>query len=366
MDALGDVDGDLEAIREERREELDAYNMEIARLKREARQLVNEKDAAIPDEDEDRTRSHIFLDVEALDDDEEFRPKTQKKLTDNIFIIMLTGILVVAAVMLAVHLLNFQKAIQQLFTICTIAFVAVTIIDGLFRKGFFDGADAVPDEAEFDQMIYELGRATESRTVRIEIDRNFQEAHDAKLELLKFKEHDAVAKRDSYYELKGKRDELQKRFEVMEKEQKAIDLAIQTINDISVDIYNDFGGRLNENISEIVSIITDGKYNDVKLDENMHISVFDDDHYMPIEFLSSGTIEQIYLAVRLCIAGLLCKDRMPIIVDDIFTAYDEHRLKNALYCMSRIDTDQVIIFTSNNAIGDMLDDLSMEYNYVEL
>ena len=366
MDALGDVDGDLEAIREERREELDAYNMEIARLKREARQLVNEKDAAIPDEDEDRTRSHIFLDVEALDDDEEFRPKTQKKLTDNIFIIMLTGILVVAAVMLAVHLLNFQKAIQQLFTICTIAFVAVTIIDGLFRKGFFDGADAVPDEAEFDQMIYELGRATESRTVRIEIDRNFQEAHDAKLELLKFKEHDAVAKRDSYYELKGKRDELQKRFEVMEKEQKAIDLAIQTINDISVDIYNDFGGRLNENISEIVSIITDGKYNDVKLDENMHISVFDDDHYMPIEFLSSGTIEQIYLAVRLCIAGLLCKDRMPIIVDDIFTAYDEHRLKNALYCMSRIDTDQVIIFTSNNDIGDMLDDLSMEYNYVEL
>ena len=366
MDELGEVDKELEDIRTARREELDAYNMEIARLKREARQLVNEKDAAIPDEDEDRTRSHIFLDVEALDDDEEFRPKTQKKLTDNIFIIMLTGILVVAAVMLAVHLLNFQKAIQQLFTICTIAFVAVTIIDGLFRKGFFDGADAVPDEAEFDQMIYELGRATESRTVRIEIDRNFQEAHDAKLELLKFKEHDAVAKRDSYYELKGKRDELQKRFEVMEKEQKAIDLAIQTINDISVDIYNDFGGRLNENISEIVSIITDGKYNDVKLDENMHISVFDDDHYMPIEFLSSGTIEQIYLAVRLCIAGLLCKDRMPIIVDDIFTAYDEHRLKNALYCMSRIDTDQVIIFTSNNAIGDMLDDLSMEYNYVEL
>ena len=30
----------------------------------------------------------------------------------------------------------------------------------------------------------------------------------------------------------------------------------------------------------------------------MHISVFDDDHYMPIEFLSSGTIEQIYLAER--------------------------------------------------------------------
>ncbi len=364
MAELGDVDGVLADIREERREELDAYNMEIARLKREARQLVNEKDAAIPDDDEDRTRSHIFLDVEALEDEKP--PKKKKKLTDNIAVIMLTGILVVAAVVFVVHLLNFQKAIQQLFTICTIAFVAVTIIDDMFRKGFFDSGDSIPDEQEFDQMIYELGRATESRTVRIEIDKNFQDAHDAKLELLKFKEHDAMAKRDTYYQLKEKRDELQKRFDVLAKEQAAIDLAIDTINDISIDIYNDFGGRLNENISEIVGIITDGKYTDVKLDENMHISVFDDDHYMPIEFLSSGTIEQIYLAVRLCVAGLLCKDRMPIIVDDIFTAYDEHRLKNALYCMSRIDTDQIIIFTSNNAIGDMLDDLSMEYNYVEL
>ncbi len=367
MNELGDVDKELADIREERRLELDSYNMEIARLKREARQLLNEKDAAIPDEDEDRERSHIFLDVEALEDDlPKKKKKKKKKLTDNIFIIMLTGILVVAAVTLATFLFNFQESIRQLFTICSIAFVAVTIIDGLYKKGFFDSGDSVPDEEEFNQMIYELGRATESRTVRIEVDKAFQDAHDAKLETLKFKEHDAMIRRDKYYELKEKRDELAKKFDVMEREKNAIDLAINTINDISVDIYNDFGGKLNDNISNIVNIITDGKYNNVKLDENMHISVFDNDHFMPIEYLSSGTIEQIYLAVRLCVAGLLCEDRMPVIIDDIFTSYDEHRLKNALYALSLIDTDQIIILTSNNAIGDMLDDLSMEYNYIEL
>ena len=47
--------------------------MEIARLKREARQLVNEKDAGIPDEDEDRERSRIFLEVEAIDDEDELK-----------------------------------------------------------------------------------------------------------------------------------------------------------------------------------------------------------------------------------------------------------------------------------------------------
>ncbi|MGN0394515.1 MAG: ATP-binding protein [Coprococcus sp.] len=366
MAALGDVDAELEEIREDRKEELDAYNMEIARLKREARQLVNEADAAIPDEDEDRERSRIFLEVEALEDEEPQRTKKEKKLSDNIFVILLTGIAVVVFVTLLVHLLNFQKSIQQLFTICSIAFVAITMIDGMYRKGFFDSADKVPDEDEFNKMVYELGRATESRTVRIEIDKNFQDAHDAKMELLKFKEHDAIARRDKYYELKSKRDTLREEYEVLEKEKRAIDLAIDTINDLSVDIYNDFGSHLNDSISEMVSIITDGKYKKVMLDDTMHISVLDGDHYMGIEYLSSGTMEQIYLAVRLCIASLLCEDKMPVIVDDIFTSYDSKRLRNTLYCMSRINTDQIIILTSNEAIGDMLDDLSMDYNYIEL
>lgn len=363
MAELGDVDGELEAIRQERREELDAYNMEIARLKREARQLVNEADAAIPDEDEDRERSRIFLDVEALVEEEP--KKEEKKLSDNIFVIMLTGIIVVAIVMLAVYLLHFQKTTQQLFTVCAIAFVAITIIDGMYRKGFF-GTEEVPDEEEFNRMVYELGRATESRTVRIEVDREFQEAHEAKLELLKFKEHDAMQIRDAYYELKEKRDALKAQYDELEMEKEAIDMAIIAINDLSSDIYRNFGSQLNENVSEMVSIITDGKYSEVKIDENMHISVLDEDHYMGIEYLSSGTVEQIYLAVRLCVASLLCRDKMPIIIDDIFTAYDSKRLFNTLYCISRINTDQIIIFTSNEQIGDMLDDLSIEYNYVEL
>lgn len=357
-----DVDKELEAIREERREEIDAYNIEIARLKREARQLIDEGKAELP-EDDDTTRERIFLDVDALIEDE---PEKKKKWTDNWFVIMLTGIFVVAAVTVVTYLLDFQTSIRQLFMICSIAFAAITIIDGMSRKGMFGSDDSVPDEEEFNRTVYELGRATESRTVRIEIDKDFQEAHDAKLELLKYKEHDAVIARDAYYELKSHRDELLEKYRILETEKKAIDDAIETINSISADIYDDFGSRLNESISDMMSIITDGKYDRVKLDEKLHISVWDDDHYMPVEFLSNGTIEQLYLAVRLCVAELLCRDKMPVIVDDIFVSYDSKRLKNALSCMSRIDTDQIIILTSNENIGDMLDDLYMDYNYVEL
>ena len=118
-----------------------------------------------------------------------------------------------------VHLVGFQKSIQQLFTICTIAFVAITIIDGLFRKGAFD-SDKLPSEEEFRRTIYEMGRATESRTVRVEIDRAFQEEHDRKLDMFKFQEHDAIEKRDAYYELKEKRDAIFADYDVLETEKK--------------------------------------------------------------------------------------------------------------------------------------------------
>ena len=102
------------------------------------------------------------------------------------------------------------------------------------------------------------------------------------------------------------------------------------------------------------------------MDEKLHITVKDEDSYVGIEYLSAGTMEQIYLAVRLSVARLLCRDKMPLIIDDIFTAYDETRLVNTLDCLKTIDTEQIILMTSNPHIGDMLDDLDMDYNYVEL
>ena len=179
--------------------------MEIARLKREARNLVNEKNAVIPDEDDDRERERIFLEVEAIPDE----TSEKEKLQNNPFVIIGAGVAVVAIVTLFSIILGFQNSIRQLFVICSIVFVAVTIIDGMVRKGFFEGADT-PDEEDFEKVVYELGRTTESRTVRIEIDKKFQDDHDDKIAELKEAEAVLVKKRDEYNELKTRRDELLK------------------------------------------------------------------------------------------------------------------------------------------------------------
>lgn len=366
MDELGDVDGELESIRQQRRDELDSYNMEIARLKREARRLVNEKDAEIPDEDEDRERSRIFLEVEALDDepDENEKKKKDKKLTDNIFVIMATGILVVAFITFVVHLVGFQKSIQQLFTICTIAFVAITIIDGLFRKGVFDG-DSLPSEEEFQRTIYQMGRATESRTVRVEVDRIFQETHDNKLELLKFEEHDAIEKRNEYYELKEKRDAVFADYDVLETEKKAIDRAIELINGLSDEFGSMFAG-LDARISEILGILSNGEFTEAKLDDDMHVAVCRDGHFFRPEYLGRKVVGQVYLAVRLCVASVLGTEKLPLVLDDVVSVTDRESLTNALRAIGTVKTDQIIWLTSDAGVADMIRDMNIAANLIEL
>ncbi|MBO5387442.1 MAG: hypothetical protein J6A59_04800, partial [Lachnospiraceae bacterium] len=279
--------------------------------------------------------------------------------------ILLTGLFVVGVIAAMVYILPFETGVRQLFIICTILFVIVTIVEGMYSKGMLNGDIYTPSEEDFKKMIYDLERKQETFE-EVEIDMTFaKEFLDRKAELLAV-EKEILDKKEKKRQLEEELKVANDKIEELDKENHIINLAINTINQVSAEIHGDLGFLINDNISDIVSKITDGKYQDVKMDEKLHIMVKDSDSYLGIEYLSAGTIEQIYLAVRLSVARLLCKDRMPLIIDDIFTAYDESRLVNTLDCLKTIDTEQIILMTSNPHIGDMLDELDMDYNYVEL
>ena len=307
-----------------------------------------------------KKEERVFLDSDLWED-----TKVEKPLTERLWFIILTGIFVVAVIAAMVYILPFEKGVRQLFIVCTALFVIVTIVEGLYAKGVFDGDVNTPSEEEFREMIYRLERKTESYE-DVEIDMSFAgEYADRKAEL-RVIEKELLDKKMRKQELTEEFSVLSKKRDSIEREVHAINLAINTINEVSAEIHGDLGYLINDNISDIVSKITNGKYQDVYLDENLHVMVRDNDNFVGIEYLSAGTMEQIYLAVRLSVARLLCRDKMPLIIDDIFANYDEPRLINTLDCLKTIDTEQIILMTSNPHIGDMLDDLDMDYNYVEL
>lgn len=365
------TDEALEGVREQLAELEQEFGMEVAKRKREARRLIDtEKNLKFDEEQESEEQQEntedsvvekqVFLDSDLWED---YKP--EKKLTDKLWFIILTGIFVVAVIAAMVYILPFEKGVRQLFIICTLLFVVVTIVEGLYAKGVFDGDVNTPSEEEFREMIYQLERKTESFE-DVEIDMSFAEEYADRKAELRMSEKELLDRRVRRQELNEEFAGLSKKRDEIEREIHAINLAINTINDVSAQIHGDLGYLINDNISDIVSKITNGKYSDVYLDENLHVMVRDGDEFVGIEYLSAGTMEQIYLAVRLSVARLLCRDKMPLIIDDIFANYDEPRLINTLDCLKTIDTEQIILLTSNPHIGDMLDDLDMDYNYVEL
>ncbi len=365
--AFEKIDDQIKEIRGQISEVEQEFAMETARRKREARKLIEsekgttyEENEELNDSMDELAKKAVFLDADLIKD-----YKKELPLTDRVWFILLTGVFVVAVIAAMVYILPFENSVRQLFIICTILFVLVTIVEGMYAKGMLNGDIYTPTEEEFKKMIYDLERKQETFE-EVEIDMTFaKEFLDKKAELLAV-EKELLDKKERRSQLEEELVAANERIAQLEQENHVINLAINTINQVSAEIHGDLGFLINDNISDIVSKITNGKYKDVRMDEKLHVMVKDEDSYVGIEYLSAGTIEQIYLAVRLSVARLLCRDKMPLIIDDIFTAYDETRLVNTLDCLKTIDTEQIILLTGNPHIGDMLDDLDMDYNYVEL
>ena len=89
--------------------------------------------------------------------------------------------------------------------------------------------------------------------------------------------------------------------------------------------------KFTENLSSVVSEITDGKYTHVRFHDDIGLIVeLDNGNYVPASKLSIGTIDQLYLSLRLSMIDELTDEKMPIILDEAFAYYDNERLENIL------------------------------------
>ena len=90
-------------------------------------------------------------------------------------------------------------------------------------------------------------------------------------------------------------------------------------------------------------------------------------NYVPASKLSIGTIDQLYLSLRLSMVEELSKEKMPIILDEAFAYYDTERLENILkYINEKFIGHQIIIFTCTNREKEILKNLNINFNNIEL
>ena len=148
----------------------------------------------------------------------------------------------------------------------------------------------------------------------------------------------------------------------------AIDLALETLTEVSTSIRSSFGVLLNKTASDLIAGITGGIYNSMSIDENLNIFMNTPTKLVPVEQVSSGAMDQIYLAVRLAVAQLMKGDgeTLPLIFDDSFVQYDDSRLETALKWITKAYNGQIIIFTCHKRELQILDEAGISYNRIEI
>ncbi len=157
--------------------------------------------------------------------------------------------------------------------------------------------------------------------------------------------------------------------EELENKYRALEIASETIEELSKDIHSQFAPTINKKVSKIVEKITGGKYNNIKISEALNIGVENPitKEIIGINSLSGGTIDQLYFSLRFGIINSMVDNRLPLILDDCFIQYDDNRLKNIIEFLAEIGNErQVVLFTCHNREKKTLEDLGTRFNLISL
>ena len=143
----------------------------------------------------------------------------------------------------------------------------------------------------------------------------------------------------------------------------SISLAIETIKSLSNEIKVSFGTHLNNTASKYISILTNNKYKSINVDNSLSVTINYEGRFMPLSQASIGTIDQIYLALRLAIADIINSNDniLPLIFDDCFAMYDNNRLEATLRFLSSLNS-QILVFTCHTRENDISSHNSIKAN----
>ena len=160
--------------------------------------------------------------------------------------------------------------------------------------------------------------------------------------------------------------EITEKLEKLEYKKELLELSIEKMEDFVKSKRKNTLPLLKKEISQYLSSMTHGKYEEILIDDTFGIRVYDKDieDYVDLDSLSMGTIDQIYLAFRISISKIISDKEIPLVLDSHFDSYDDKRLKESLKMLE--SQQQVLIFTSTNREKEILDKNNMTYNLIKI
>lgn len=155
----------------------------------------------------------------------------------------------------------------------------------------------------------------------------------------------------------GQPDDLERQLRSMQEqlaqlqgEYDALAMALGSLRTANVALQNRFSPELGRRAAEIFADMTGSDWSSILLDREFHLSAetVRDPTRRNVQLLSTGTADQLYLAVRLAICEMILppEQNPPLILDDALLTFDDMRLGKTLDYLTRLgEKRQILLFT---------------------
>ena len=242
-------------------------------------------------------------------------------------------------------------------------------IDGLGRE-LIDLTSREPDLAfnESDLASFSPSGAAamveslEEKLFQIETDLDDRRERLGRLEA----EREELASSRKAASLRYERDQADAALDQLATDYLASGLAAEAIEAVRVQIEENAQPATLARASEYLNQLTVGRYPELTVDrDERHLLALDEDgEPWTIDRLSTGTREQVFLAVRLAIADEFAADggALPLVLDDVLVNFDQDRTTAALETLGEVsDTgQQVVLFTCHRHVATLLEQQGRE------
>lgn len=188
------------------------------------------------------------------------------------------------------------------------------------------------------------------------------------INMLNLEKKQTLEKLEELVTIKEKLDFAKERYEELQSKNEKINKAKEFIKIAYEKMKSNVTPKFTQNLSDVIEKISDGKYNKISInDETGMVVGLPSGEYVEAEKLSTGTIEQLYLSLRLSMSKELSKETMPIILDEAFAYFDDERLENTLkFLLDNFKENQILIFTCTNREERILNKINMQYKAITL
>lgn len=142
-------------------------------------------------------------------------------------------------------------------------------------------------------------------------------------------------------------DAVSRRIEKLEDTYAALSIAQRTLETASAELQRRFAPRISRRAEELFAQMTEGRYDRLTMDEDMRLNAGakGETTLHSAQWRSDGTVDQLYLSLRLAVSDALTPEA-PLILDDALVRFDDRRLAAALKILRQeAQNKQVILFT---------------------